>query len=150
MHITYRPAAGEPHQWSFVPREMSSLEAEDVEDATGWAFPVFQAQFYAGRTRARRAALWVLLRREQPDLRFGDVQFAMTELGFHWDGGTESSELRRQVESDPDLDEATRARLLAELDPTTTPADTDSDDADGEGSEGKGSGTEPAAAATSG
>lgn len=143
MLITYRPAAGEAREWSFLPRDMSSLEAEAVEDVTGVSFPVFQAQFYAGRTRARRAALWTLLRRERPDLRFDEVRFAMTELGFMWDGGTETSELRRQVETDPDLDDSTRARLLADLEPA---AEQHGD----EDAEGKADDTAPADAGISG
>lgn len=145
MLITYRPAAGEARDWQFLPRGMSSLEAEAVEDALGCSFPQFQAHFYAGRTRARRAALWTLLRRERPDLRFDDVQFAMTELGCSWEGGSESSELRRQIEVDPDIDEGVRTRLLAEL-----AADEPADGQDHEATEGKGDATEPADAGTSG
>ena len=144
MLITYRPADGEPREWSFIPRDLTSLEAEDVEDATGWSFPVFQAQFYAGRTRARRAVLWILLRREQPELRFADVQYGMSELGFHWTGGTETTELAKQVEVDPDLDEETRARILADLAPAAAEPDAEDEESPKE------SGTGPAAAATSG
>jgi|1186.fasta_scaffold26473_2 hypothetical protein len=147
MLITYRPAGGEPRDWSFQPRELSSLEAEDVEDATGYAFPLFQSQFYAGRTRARRAVLWVLLRREDPALRFDDVQYGMAELGFHWDGGTETTELARQVEIDPDIDEETRTRILAELSPPAPPSD---GEAAAGGEAPLGSATEPVAAASSG
>jgi hypothetical protein len=147
--LIYSPHGAEPRTWSFRPLAMSSLEAEAVEDVTGWTFPLFQTQFYAGRTRARRAALWVLLRREQPDLRFDAVEFGMNELGSRWEGGSEEAELRGQVQDDPDLTEEQRAQLLAQLEPADPDPEPATDDG-GEGEPGKADATEHAGAATSG
>lgn len=121
MRLTYRPAAGEPREWTFRPLDLESREAELVEDTTGLTYAQWAARFYSGSIRARRVALWLLLRREQPALALDDVQFRMTEFGCFYDG-SETGELRRQITDDPDLDEATRDALLAQL------ADPDDDD----------------------
>lgn len=144
MLITYTPAGAEPREWTFRPLDITSREAELVEDYLGLTFAQWSARFYAGSVKARRAALWLLLRREQPNLHLDDVEFRMTELRVGYDG-SENAELRRQVQDDPDLDDETRARLLAQI-----PADEpDEDDAAGTEDDG-GKGTAPAGDAGSG
>lgn len=141
MIFTYTPAGAEPREWQFRPLDVTSREAELVEDYVGLTFAQWSARFYAGSIKARRAALWLLLRREDPNLGLDDVEFRMTELRCVYDG-SEDAELRRQVQDDPELDEVTRARLLAQL---------STEDADAAGDEGDaGKGTAPDGAAGSG
>jgi hypothetical protein len=148
VRLTYRPAAGEPREWKFRPLDLDYWEAELVEDTTGLTYLQWAARFYAGSIRARRVALWLLLRREQPALALDDVQFRMTEFGCFYDG-SETSELRRQITDDPDIDEATRGALLAQLaDPDDDDTSAELEDTADQVEEGKASA--PAAAAGNG
>lgn len=119
MRIVYAPADGEKHEWIWKPREAPSFEAEDLEEATGWDFPEFLQRFLAGSTRARRALLWVLLRREHPRLRFDQVAFTMGELADEYDDDEVAAARAAlaEQESNPDdaLDDAARQRLAEVL-----------------------------------
>jgi hypothetical protein len=141
MILTFMPAGAEPREWSFRPLDITSREAELVEDYTGWTFTYFSGAFYAGSVKARRCALWLLLRREDPSLGLEHVDYKMTEFRAVYEG-SETAELRRQIEDDPQLEDGERATLLARL------AADEPDDTDGEDAEGKD--TAPDGAAGSG
>lgn len=115
MRIIYTPTDGEKHEWIWKPREAPSFEAEDLEETTGWDFPEFLQRFIAGSTRARRAVLWVLLRREHPRLRFDQVTFTMGELADEYDDdeiAAARAALAEQDRNDEDpLDDAARQRM---------------------------------------
>lgn len=115
----YGPGDGEKREWIWKPRDAPSFEAEALEDASGWDFPEFLQRFIAGSTRARRALLWVLLRREHPGLRFEQVSFTMGELADEYDDDeiAAARAALAEQESNPDdaLDDAARQRLAEVL-----------------------------------
>jgi hypothetical protein len=126
--ITYTPAEGEKREWQFTPRKLMSPEAEAIEKVTKWTFQEFGAKFLAGSMLAYRAVVWIMLKRENPPLRFDDVSICMDDISVGFDD-QESAQIREVLLADPDLDPEQRANLTeilgedeAELpkDPTTS------------------------------
>lgn len=110
----FRPTPGEPLSFTWAPNKIMSAEAEAIEDATDWTFEEFGAKFLKGSMKAKRAALWILLKREHPTMRFRDLSFAPTEVVVDFDD-EEVAALRKAVEDTPDLDAEQRAEILAAL-----------------------------------
>jgi len=130
MRLIWTPNNGEKREFSFQPAKLVSAEAEAIEDAGGpaWdSFEEFGQKFLKGNRRAYRAALWVMLRREQPALRFTDLSLRVDEVEVDFDAA-ETARLREQIFADPDMDAEQRAHLLAIIDP-----DGDTTGADAEG-----------------
>lgn len=109
MIITYTPAGQPPQTWTYRHMEVAASVAETVEDTTGMTWSEIEWQVIQGRARARRAILWLLLRREHPALKWEDCpDFAMGEL----DVQLEDDDLERyiaiteQLPDTPDLQSA--------------------------------------------
>jgi hypothetical protein len=121
VKITYAPRDGEQREWVWKPAEMESHEAELIEDAMDLPYMSCVSKFLAGSTRARRALLWVLLRRDHPALQFDQVRFRLDEVASEFDE-EELARIRDHMDDDGDgdpLDDAAREALretLAEKD----------------------------------
>jgi hypothetical protein len=115
MIVTYLPAAAEPREWTFRPMEVSSREAELVEEYLAVTYAMWVKAFQTGSIKAQRVALWLLLRRDDPTLPLESVDYQVRELRCRFEG-SEAHEMRLQVQDDPDLDDEERARLLARID----------------------------------
>lgn len=149
MKITYRPRDGEPREWVWKPSEMESHEAELIEDAMDLPYQACVSKFLAGSTRARRALMWVFLRREHPALRFEQVRFRMDEVGDDFDDD-ELARMRERLEGPPEddaLDADARERIAEILANRDGAADHAAEDVAGVEA-GKGT-AEPAAAGSS-
>jgi len=132
--LTYIPDDGEKREFSFRPRKLVSAEAEAIEDATGWTFDEFGQKFLAGSMKAKRAALWVLLKREHPTLKFRDLSITPDEVALDFEPD-EAAALREQLAADDTIDPEQRENILAILDEQIaqapkdeTPSPTDSGD----------------------
>ena len=113
MRIVYAPHDGEKREWDWKPAAMASHESEAIEDATGWGWYEYVQRFIAGSTLARRALLWVLLRREIPRLQFDQVRFTLDEFIDEYDD-EEISRGQAALESASSgdaLDDAARERF---------------------------------------
>jgi hypothetical protein len=145
--VTYVPAGAEPRQWTFRPLDISSREAELVEDYTGRTYTSWSEAFYAGSVKAQRIGLWLLLRRDDPTLPLELVDYQLTELRVAWDSDGETEELRRHITDTPFLDEGERAKMLAQFpdpEPVDDEVDEDADDPkDTAPAAGAGSGESP-------
>lgn len=128
MIITYTPEDGEKREWQFVPRRLMSPEAEAIEKVTRWTFQEFSSKFLAGSMLAYRAVVWIMLKREDPPLRFEDVSICLDDVWVSFDD-QETSQLREALLADPDLDPEQRQNLIGILgddevevpkDPTTS------------------------------
>ena len=83
LRMVYRPEGGDPQEFEFDPDNPLNLEAEALESVGGEAwedYPGFLMRAGSGNIRARRALLWVMLRRTDPKLRFVDVVFKLDEF----------------------------------------------------------------------
>ena len=119
MLLIYRPDPDTVREYRFVPAEVTWAEREAVEDVGGsqWdTWEQFAYRFMAGGMKARRVALWLMLRRESPRLQLHEVAVAEgSDLLAVYDDD-EAAAMRAVYEAAPDIDEETRAMLLDALD----------------------------------
>jgi hypothetical protein len=83
LRLVYTPDGGGRQEFEFDPDNPLNLEAEALESVGGEAwqdYPDFLERAGFGNARARRALLWVMLRRTNPQLRFVDVVFNFGEF----------------------------------------------------------------------
>lgn len=76
--ITYAPEGAEPRQWEFDSEHLLSSEAELIESVGGdvWmSYPEWLLYLSSGNMRADRALIWMLLRRDNPDLEFDALDY---------------------------------------------------------------------------
>lgn len=81
-YFVYTPEGGEPKKWLHDPTKLLSPEAEEIERLTGLTFGMFMAQMPMGSMLCIRAYLYVLLKRETPDLKFENIQITFNEVDF--------------------------------------------------------------------
>lgn len=116
MLLTYRPDGGDERVWPYKPDDLPYEDAERLEDLLDCTFDEFKGKVVRGGLKARRALLWLLLRRDNPKLRFSDVQLKRTgELLVEWDGD-EITKMREATLKNDDLDEDDRNDFLKVLD----------------------------------
>ncbi len=127
MKLVYTPADGERREWEYDPSEVTAAEAEAVEDVTGSTWEEVNKAAGKGGIRARRAILWMLLRRDHAVLRFADVVFRVGEL--EWQFGRRELEsmrdLARTMPLPPGVTEAEREAGVAQFDKLIAAADHD-------------------------
>jgi hypothetical protein len=126
--LIYTPASGERQELSFKPAELWSPEAEAIEDVGGDAWDTFQQfgeKFIKGNRRAYRAALWIMLKRQDPKLKFAALTVRMDELTVDFDPD-ERTRIRAAVEDSDDISDDDRRLVL----------DTLNDDESGKGEPG--------------
>lgn len=111
MIVTYSPAEGEQRTWTYRSAELPISEAEDIEETVGATFDEWQGRLLSGSAKARRALLWVLRKRDEPDLKFADVSFAIGELSVEFEPD-EKARVRAEVERASELSDDDRAQLL--------------------------------------
>ncbi|MGW0647895.1 hypothetical protein ACWD4T_03665 [Streptomyces umbrinus] len=115
MIIVYSPEGGDTHRWDLKETRIMATEAEAVERVTDLDWARARAKIVQGSMLALRAVAWVLLKREQPTLRYAQFNPAAAELDFDY-SADERAAIRAAIEADPDLTEDERATSLAELD----------------------------------
>lgn len=110
MRLIYKPEGGEEKSWDFKPEKLLSPEAEAIEKVTDWTFEQFGEKFIAGSTTAKRALLWVMLKRESPTLRYTEVSFALGEVTTDFDA-EERGKMREELDTNTDLNDEQRKTL---------------------------------------
>lgn len=85
MLFTYKPEGAEPRVWQIKAGQLLSPEMEAIERVTGTFYPQWSESLLNGSASAARALLWVLLKRENPTLRFDDVVFAYDDFDLDYD-----------------------------------------------------------------
>lgn len=85
MYLVYQPEGSEePTRWPYNPRKLMSAEREAIEKRTELPFAEFTQAVIKGSSLARRALLWVMLKRDHPTTKFDDVDFAWDELKLEY------------------------------------------------------------------
>lgn len=113
MLIKYRPDKGPAREFDFIPGELEPHDSDALEVLGGdsWGtFEEFGAMFFRGSSRARRAALWIFLRREQPRLKFNDLKVRINQIDVDY-SATERAAILAVMLADPNLDEEQREAL---------------------------------------
>lgn len=117
MYVAYRPVGGaedetpEAQEFVFIPGKCSNFDAESIESETGWTWDEFLMYLQKGSIKARRALLWILLRRVHRSIRFKDVRFTPAEVTVEYDAA-ELEETRRSVEDAPEQPGVDKQPLL--------------------------------------
>lgn len=120
MLLTWSPEGTAPQEFVFRPEKLLSPEAELIERIGGddWDnYEEFGAQFFKGKRRALRAALWIMLRRHPSDdlpKRFSDFHVGVYDVTVDYDP-EEKEILRRKFREDRDIDDEQRTLILAML-----------------------------------
>jgi hypothetical protein len=115
VNVTFTKEDGTEKTWEkFRPGKMMTTEAEVVEKVTGMTFVAWGQALMEGSTLAGRALVWVLLKREDPTLRFRDVVYSVDSLLLDLDE-EEREKLRDRLEHDDSLDDDERDQLRAAL-----------------------------------
>jgi hypothetical protein len=118
VRLIYTPEDGEKREFSFRPTRFMSPEVEALEDVGGNAWDSYDewgVKFLKGNRRAYRAALWIMLKREEPTLKFRDLVVRVDEIAVDFEDD-ETVQLRQAIEDEPDIDEDQRENLLAIMD----------------------------------
>jgi hypothetical protein len=121
--VTYTPEDGEPRRWDLDDVKLLTSEAEAIERVTGlgWAHVRSpQTLVFKDSPTAKRALVWVLLKRDEPALRYRDfdpVEDAITvRLGL-----AEARQVRAEIDREYGDDEDRFDRAMREVDGMTDP-----------------------------
>jgi hypothetical protein len=89
--ITFQPEGADPQTWSYQWSKLLSPECIAMEQATGMDYATeLVPALVRGNMTALTALLWIHLRRDQPDLRFDQVQFCLDDLKLEDDDPVEA------------------------------------------------------------
>jgi hypothetical protein len=85
VYVVYEPEGSEePTRWVYNPRKLMSAEREAIERQTGLMYSEFTQMVIQGSSICRRALLFVMLKRDHPTTKWGDVDFAWDELRLEY------------------------------------------------------------------
>ena len=85
MQFVYKPEGAEPKKWEFDPDRLLSPEAVAIERLTKLTFAEWTDAVQRGSVLALHALLYVMLKRDIPTLKPGEVEFSMSEVDFELD-----------------------------------------------------------------
>lgn len=114
MLITYAPDEGDKREWQFKGRTLMATEAEAIEKATGIDWGEFSGKLMSGSPTAKRGLLWVLMKREEPTLRYTACDFPVGSVDVELDE-EEKADLRAAIRRSPSLSDKERQEALAQL-----------------------------------
>jgi hypothetical protein len=115
MLLNYTPPGADKQVFPYDPEKLMSSEAEAIEKVTHLTYSEFGLELIKGSVTARRALLWVLLKRKDPQLRHAQVDFPAGAVELEYEQH-ELKKIREGVENDADMSDADRVIALKELD----------------------------------
>jgi hypothetical protein len=124
MFFKYAPEGVEPRQWTFAPDRLMASEAEAIEKVTHLTYEQFGVALIKGSVSARRALLWVLLKREEPTLRNASVDPAVGSMSLEYEPH-ELRDMRSALEDNRDLSDQDRAAAMVAIDEMIADAETE-------------------------
>ena len=119
MILKWTPAGQPEQEYSIIPGDIRSSDAERIEDVGNAVWETFwqwEHQFRMNKTRAMRAALWISRLPTEPALEFAQVDFARGEVWVEW-SNDERRTLRQEIRNRRGLTDKARAELLASIAP---------------------------------
>ncbi len=114
MILVYAPEGADERRWTFKPEKLMSSEAEAIEKATHLTYAEFGMELIKGSVTARRALLWVLLKREDAPLRLAQVDPPVGSITVEYEVD-ELIAMRDGVQQDTSLSDDERAAVLEQL-----------------------------------
>lgn len=101
--LIYAPEDGERQQFDFDPIRLISIDAEAIEEVGGpqWdTYGEFIDKLQRGSQKAWRAALWIMLRQQNPTLQFTHLVVKVNEI--IWIDDEEEDEPGKDEPDEPD------------------------------------------------
>lgn len=114
MKVTFKSEQYGDREWSVKPEKMNTTEAEAIEGVTQKTFVEWGQALLNGSTICGRALVWVLLKRENPALRFREVSYPVGSLKVELDD-EEKQKLREELKRNPDIDDDDKRQILLSL-----------------------------------
>lgn len=115
MILVYAPADGEEKSWDLDTAKVNFAEAKAAEKAGGFSWNEVAQELKDGHLGATQATLWVLRKRDEPNLRFADLEdLGVNEVRVEY-GPAEKAFLRASVENNAELSDEEKAATLALL-----------------------------------
>ena len=138
MKFVYTAEGADSLEWDFQPGKLMNAEAEAIERLTGMTFVTWQKAVLEGSVRAVHGLLYVMLKRDNPALKYDQVVFCMDEIDFDFTP-EERADIRdalraKAADADLTLEEQQLLDAVEEgLDEPTTSSDADDADGDHDG-----------------
>lgn len=96
--FVYTPDGAEPRKWTFEVEHLDCETAELIEEVYGKTYAYWAMDALQGGMKARRVLLWVLLRKDAPELEYDAVKPHFDDVSFELDDA-ESDELKADLEA---------------------------------------------------
>jgi hypothetical protein len=109
--LIYRPEGADERRWTFQPEKLLSSEAEALEKVTGMTYQEFGQALIKGSATARRALLWVYLKREDAPLRFNQIDVPVGAISLDYETH-ELVAIRDALKDDKSLSDEDRAQAI--------------------------------------
>lgn len=116
MIIVYTPEGGEPEQYDA--RSLRTSEASIVQRTAGMKWGEIEQGLESDDPEAMRAVVWVLKKRAEPSLRYGDFDPLVGEMTSRMDRREVTEYVEnafRMAETDPDVDREQVAGVLQRI-----------------------------------
>lgn len=116
MIIEYTPEGGEPEHYDA--RSLRTSEASIVQRTVGMKWAQVEEGLESDDPEAMRAIVWVLRKRSEPSLRYGDFDPLIGEMTSRMDRREVTEYVEnafRMAETDPDVDRAAVAEVLQRI-----------------------------------
>lgn len=111
MLLKYTPEGTDGQSWAFSPDKLLSSEAEAIERVTKMTYAEFGVAIIKGSATARRALLWVLLKRDEPTLKHASLDVPVGAIVLEYEPH-ELVQMRAEAENSDELTEAERRLAL--------------------------------------
>lgn len=115
MYVIYKPSDGDEQVWEYDPNKLMCAEREVIEKRTGMRFADWTEEVVQGGSLARRALLYVMLKRTHPTIKWDDVDFAWDQLDVEF-SREEFLEIRQAILDDDTVSTDEKTQALAGLD----------------------------------
>lgn len=102
--FVYTPEGAEPRSWPFEFERLDNETAEAIEETYGKPYGAFIVDASAFSMRAMHVLLWLMLRKDAPELEYDAVKFRFDEITIELDDD-ESKDLKADLEDRQKADE---------------------------------------------
>lgn len=125
MILVYTPDTGDEKRWDLAEVKVTFAEAKAAERAGNFTWRKLEQELTDGNVEALQAAVWVLRKRDEPTLRFADLESLPIDAIRTEYSADEKAFLKASVEADPDMTDSEKEAALAVLGLTDEPSPKD-------------------------
>lgn len=115
MILVYKPDTGDEKRWDLAEVKVTFAEAKAAEHAGNFTWRKLEQELTDGNVEALQAAVWVLRKRDEPTLRFADLESLPIDSVRTEYSADEKAFLKASVEADPDMTDAEKEAALVVL-----------------------------------